>query len=306
MESDKPLISIVMAVYHPRMDWLIEQLDSLNAQTYENLELIICDDGPDAPVDEAVFAEHIKAFPWQLVRNDKNMGSNKTFERLTGMANGEYIAYCDQDDVWMPEKIEWLFQKIQGCTLAYSDMVVIDCQGCVVARTLKRIRPRLQYVSGDSLENYYLFTNCTAGCSMMIRREIAQLAIPFPMSTVCDQWICAVAAHYGRIAFLSESLVKYRQHLKNQTGILTGIVTKSDYWSCRILPMIERIQLFDKRIGLSKDVLRFAQARKDQEVATIWKYRRICPKDAIFEIAIKWIPDWIFDRSIKLVRGKPV
>ena len=68
------------------------------------------------------------AFPYELQRNERNLGSNRTFELLTENSDGAYIAYCDQDDIWFPEKILRLYEAIQGgnSIMAYCDMCVID------------------------------------------------------------------------------------------------------------------------------------------------------------------------------------
>ena len=97
-----------MAVYEPRLDWLKEQLDSLNAQTYPNLKLYIRDDCSPTVSFEGIkklVSESITAFPYIIGRNSENWGSNTTFELLTKEADGKYFAYCDQDDIWLPEKL---------------------------------------------------------------------------------------------------------------------------------------------------------------------------------------------------------
>ena len=131
MVSAKPQISILMAVFEPRMDWLKEQLDSLNAQTYPNLKLYIRDDcSPSVSFEDIkeLVNESITAIPYIVERNTENLGSNKTFERLTREAEGCYFAYCDQDDVWHPRKLEVLQRAIEAekATLACSDVAVID------------------------------------------------------------------------------------------------------------------------------------------------------------------------------------
>lgn len=115
METGKPLISILMAVYEPRMDWLREQLESLEAQTYPNLRLYVRDDcSPTVPFEEIeeLVRECIRSFPYEIHRNPENLGSNLTFERLTQEAEGECFAYCDQDDVWLPEKLSILQEEL--------------------------------------------------------------------------------------------------------------------------------------------------------------------------------------------------
>ena len=117
METDKPRIAILMAVYEPQMDWLREQLKSLERQTYPNLHLYIRDDGSSTvPFEEieACVENCIHSFPYVIRRNEENLGSNLTFQRLTQEAEGDCFAYCDQDDVWLPEKLAVLQEELEG------------------------------------------------------------------------------------------------------------------------------------------------------------------------------------------------
>ena len=104
MENEKPLVSILLAVYNPNYEWFKEQLSSLNNQNYNNLELIVYDDCPDNPVDERFIKNCISNFSYHIIRGKQNKGSNFAFEELTKYGKGEYFAYCDQDDIW--EKIK--------------------------------------------------------------------------------------------------------------------------------------------------------------------------------------------------------
>lgn len=302
----KPLISIVMAVYEPRIDWLQEQLLSLEQQTYPNLELIIRDDCSPTVVSEIIcmIVQSIITFPVIVERNETNCGCNKTFELLTAMANGEYIAYCDQDDIWYPEKIERLWQAIQGCTLSYCDMSVIDADGLELASSLCDIRPRLNYYNGEGLYKKYLFTNCTAGCSMLVAANAAKRAIPFPEGTVWDQWVCSVASFHGAVAFLSEPLVRYRQHENNQTGIFKNIQSKLDYKKKRIYAAQRRMQEFERRFGLPEEMLAFMKARVEQNIFAMWKYRKLSKREAYFEISMRFMPEHVFCIIVNYLRGK--
>ena len=99
----------LLAVYQPNEEWLIELLRSLNAQTYAPLRLYVRHDASPSYKAErirALLEEHVTAFPWVLKENESNVGSNRTFEELVRDACEEdYIAFCDQDDVWLPEKL---------------------------------------------------------------------------------------------------------------------------------------------------------------------------------------------------------
>lgn len=312
MRADKPLISIVMAVYHPRMDWLIEQLDSLNAQTYPNLELIVCDDGPDQPVEEQVFAEHITAFPWELVRNSENLGSNKTFERLTQMARGEYIAYCDQDDIWMPEKLEFLEkQHIQnGVELVCSDVIPIDAQGIEFSSSITAIRPRHVFREGAGLAPYLIYRNFVIGCTMLIRRKAALAALPFAEHMVHDHYLAFFCALQGAIAVCPEHLVRYRIHNGNQTGVLAQINTPKEYREKHLAPFCERVEELRGRF-LLPELDRAAQwaearqknaARQNGGIRELWHLRGVNWTTTLFELIALRLPQPLFRLALRPIQ----
>ena len=103
-----------MSIYKPQKSWLIEQLDSLNSQSYKNLELIVYNDCPEDEFNyDEFFEKHITNFNFRIINGNVNLGSTLAFEKLTTIADGDYFAYCDQDDIWLPEKIEILVNKIK-------------------------------------------------------------------------------------------------------------------------------------------------------------------------------------------------
>lgn len=305
MGTGKASIAILMAVYEPRMDWLRQQLCSLNEQTYPNLRLYIRDDcSPTVSFEEIerCVGECVTKFPYSVCRNERNLGSNGTFERLTQEAEGDYFAYCDQDDVWLPEKLEVLAGEIlkREATLSYSDVSVIDGEGRQVADSLCDIRPRLRYLDGSGLAAELFFRNCVAGCTMLIDAEIAKNAMPFPKDTVCDQWLALLAATEGEVAFNKQSLVQYRQHKHNQTGVLQGVHDKDGYYRYKVHPLRERLEQYRKHTVPQKKVEKFVQARIDGNVRGIWKYRRLARYEAAFEIALRVLPErcvrWLLRR----------
>lgn len=300
-----PLVSILLAVYRPDYRWLAKQLESLNEQTYKNIELLVYDDCPEEPVDEKIFENYIDNFHYKIIRGAENKGSNKAFEELTKIANGELLAYCDQDDIWINNKIELLVKLIreENAILAYSDMSIIDGNGESIASTLRQVRPRLIYIYGENLFEKLFFSNCIAGCCMLVNSEVAKEAIPFSKVTVHDQWICMIASYSGKIAFIDKQLVKYRIHSNNQTGILTGVHDKSDYYKIRLNPLKQRINEVNKCIDLDlNNIEMFYEARMNKDILKIFKYRYLSKKEAYFEIVIKYMPNWLFKKIIKKLK----
>lgn len=307
MGTDKPLISILMAVYEPRMDWLREQLMSLNDQTYPNLRLYIRDDcSPTVPYEQiqSCVQECITRFSYAITRNEKNLGSNGTFELLTQEADGELFAYCDQDDVWLPEKLTVLQEAMERerAVLAYSDVSAVDDEGKLLARSLRELRPRLTYLEGSDLAPKLFFRNCVAGCAMLVNSNIAERAIPFPRQTVCDHWIALLAATEGTVAFVPDQLVRYRQHKRNQTGVLAGVSDKQSYLRYKVAPLEERLTCYRQHTVPQEEIEAFARARIDGRIIMIWKYRALAPHEAEFEIAAHLLPDGLISWMLRRVK----
>ena len=307
METGKPLISILMAVYEPRMDWLREQLVSLNEQTYPNLRLYIREDcSPTVPYEQiqSCVQECITRFSYTITRNEKNLGSNGTFELLTRDAEGELFAYCDQDDVWLPEKLTVLQAAMERerAVLAYSDVSAVDDEGKLLARSLRELRPRLTYLEGSDLAPKLFFRNCVAGCAMLVNSNIAKRAIPFPRQTVCDHWIALLAATEGTVAFVPDQLVRYRQHKRNQTGVLAGVSDKQSYLRYKVAPLEERLTCYRQHTVPQEEIEAFARARIDGRIIMIWKYRALAPHEAEFEIAAHLLPDGLISWMLRRVK----
>ncbi|AXM89096.1 glycosyltransferase family 2 protein [Anoxybacillus ayderensis G10] len=256
----KPLVSIVVATYFPRTDFFEKQLRSLNGQTYENIEIIICDDSANDAEYEKVkkMAEKIiYRFPYKVIRNEENVGSNKTFERLTKEANGDYICYCDQDDIWLAEKVERLVNHIiqHHCTLVYSDLSLMDENDRVIHKSFKRSNFRLKHVHGDNTFAHLINRNSVTGCAMMIRTDVAKSAIPFPDydEYVHDHWLAIHAAARGSLGYMKKPLVLYRIHSRNQIGNkrLANIININDYILYRIEKQVNKYYLILERLPLT-------------------------------------------------------
>lgn len=311
METDKPLISILMAVYEPRMDWLWEQLASLEAQTYPNLRLYVRDDcSPTVPFDriEELVKGSIRSFPWQIKRNEKNLGSNLTFEQLTQEAEGDYFAYCDQDDIWLPEKLAVLQKEIEKAhaLLVCSDMLVIDQGGRQIADSITKVRRRHRFQSGTDIAKGLLISNFVTGCTMLVQREAAQAAVPFCPYMVHDHYIALWCAEHGQIQSISRPLIRYRIHSANQTNLMAGVYDKESYGSVRIRGMLNRLRWLEENFScgetLSQELytgLLWAQARETNWYSrkgkvTVWKYRRYSLIPSLFEVFAAGIPELFF------------
>lgn len=319
MEIDKPLISILMAVYEPNLDWFREQLLSLEAQTYPHLRLFICDDcSPTVSFEtiQSYVRESVRSIPYTIQRNEKNLGSNLTFERLTREADGDYFAYCDQDDVWMPEKLAQLASWMEdpSVQLICSDVRIIDGSGRKTADSITQVRRRHRFLSGGAEVFRRLLTrNFVIGCTMLVRRETALAAVPFEEEMVHDHWIALVAASRGNVISLPQPLIDYRIHGGNQTGVLTGISNRQEYIDTRIVSFEKRLKHIWERFPERSDteaVLQWAKARTGyaaqwcpSSAARLWRLRSENRVTTLFELLMLWAPEPLFRQALRVARG---
>lgn len=207
MEKSLPLISVVMATYNGGK-FLSQQLDSVLEQTYCNLEIIISDDcSTDTTwdiIEQYVKQDHrITAY-----QNEVNLGYIKNFEKGIGYCKGDYVAICDQDDIWYKEKIDLLMEAIQQHDLCFCDSELIDECNQSLNKKLSDIKRLgaytccLPFVPG----------NCISGHATLIKRETLLQALPFPDSFVYDWYLAFFTVCIGSIAYLNQPLVQYRQH----------------------------------------------------------------------------------------------
>ena len=108
-------VSVVMAVYNGAK-YLLEQLQSLHNQTYPINEVVICD---DKSTDDSVrivrkyIKEHNLSASWKVYRNVRNMGYADNFHKAMELATGDYIFFCDQDDIWLEDKVERMIEIME-------------------------------------------------------------------------------------------------------------------------------------------------------------------------------------------------
>jgi len=212
-----PLVSVAMATYNGEAH-IEQQLASILAQDYPNLEIIICDDhSRDGTISILKKFANIPNLILHL--NNKNLGYIRNFEKAIALCSGEFIVLCDQDDIWVGNKISRLVSLAleREAYLVYSDAEVIDAKGDILEPSL-RDAYNINYV-GDNYKAFYFF-NCVTGCTSLIRRELLDYCMPFPEGIIVhDWWLAFVAARFGKIAFTKEKLTRYRIHDNNEIGI---------------------------------------------------------------------------------------
>ena len=210
-----PLVSVAVAAFNGEK-FLVEQLDTLIGQTYQNLEIVVSDDGSSDstwPILETYAAKYPNFF---IYRNEGPRGIKRNFENALKHCKGSLIAFSDQDDIWMLDKTEKLVAHIGDHALIYHNSLFVDMEG----RSLNTmITTDLNPYSGHDPRAFLLW-NTVSGHALLFRRELLDLAVPFPAPRHHDWWLAFIAAANGGIEYLDEVLVHYRQHEQSQTDFL--------------------------------------------------------------------------------------
>lgn len=217
-------ISIVMAAYNGAA-YIREQLDSIINSTYKNWTLEVCDDGSS---DEtiSIVKEYIEKYPEyiSLHQNRKNLGVVQNFLEGASRAEGDYIMFSDQDDVWLSDKIAHTLKKMKEIEQGQKDIpTVVFTDAKVVNGTLEEIAPSFHKISKlDTSKTdlpHLLMENKLIGCTIMFNQATAKLLYAFPENARChDWWIGLLAASMGKIGYLPERTLLYRQHENNEIG----------------------------------------------------------------------------------------
>jgi len=213
MGKDNPQVSIIVATYNGEK-YIEEQIMSLVHQTYKHIEIIVTDDcSKDATVDMVRrLAEQYNNI--KLYQNEHNIGYQKNFEKGIRLAKGEYIALCDQDDVWSFEKIQILLECIGSHTLVYSNSRLVDSDGKDLGKTMKEHLGINKFISGKN-PYFFMVKNCVSGHAMMFRSNLVESIVPFPDSITYDQWIALIASVKTGLTYVDQPLVNHRLHETN-------------------------------------------------------------------------------------------
>ena len=213
MENKNPTVAVVVATYNGAT-YLRQQLESIVQQTYKPSQIIIVDD--DSLDDTLQVANNFAAHHPEVmvVQNETRLGYIKNFEKGMLIATASYVALSDQDDIWMPNKLETLLANIGDQMLAYSDSELIDANGQLLNQKMSSIKNQLAYHTPIM----YATGAWAPGHAMLFKKELVDKAAPFPALVTHDFWLGFVATCYSRVVYVNEPLVHYRQHTQNAIG----------------------------------------------------------------------------------------
>jgi glycosyltransferase involved in cell wall biosynthesis len=204
-------ISIAMATYNGE-SFIEEQLESIASQTRQPDELVVADDcSTDTTLALVQRFANRAQFAVHTMRNDKNLGFNTNFERALAHCSGDLIFISDQDDVWFPQKIDRVANKLDqhpDCLALIHDEQILDQKsGQIFERTYFGNQRALGFQDSELVSG-----NCTA-----LRRELLEILQPFPSGINYDYWIGWMADVLNCRVVLREPLQLYRRHASNSS-----------------------------------------------------------------------------------------
>lgn len=218
------MVTVLLAVYNGEK-YLKSQIDSLLDQTFKEIKIIIRDDGSNDN-STRIIAEYCKNYP-QIISTVEGVPTGnaaRNFARLLEVCDDDYIMFCDQDDIWLPEKIEKTLEAVKSqegkCgeipVLAHSDLKVVDQNLNVISDSFFNFQKLCQ----DNVTLPRLLTqNYVTGCTVMINRALKEKCGTIPPSCIMhDWWLALVAVLFGKIICLKNPTILYRQHSGNQVG----------------------------------------------------------------------------------------
>lgn len=215
--ADKPMVSIALATWNAG-DYLHAQMDSLLAQTYCAIEIVVADDGSDDGTYARLQAYAEKDARIRLLPPSQRSGFNRNFMRCFRACRGQLISPCDQDDVWLPDKTEKLVAACAGVGLASCDSRFIDADGAPPRSGPTRIS-ETRRVGDDPPLLGVLQTNAIPGHALMFPASLLDDLPAVPQASFFDWWLVAVARARGLpLRYVPEPLVAYRRHTRAATA----------------------------------------------------------------------------------------
>lgn len=229
MNNPNHAAQILLATYNGA-EYLPEQIASIQAQTHHHWRLLVRDDGStDATVS---IVRKFAAADRRIELLDDGRGNLGVVGNFAALADAalkqpaRYVAFCDQDDVWQPQKLAWQLERMAAAEreagentpiAVHSDLAVVD-------RQLRPVHPSFLRYQGLWHESEHplrtlVVQNFVTGCTLLVNRPLLELAVPLPsQALVHDWWLALVAASAGRLEFLPQATVLYRQHGGNTIG----------------------------------------------------------------------------------------
>ena len=214
-------VEILLPTYNGEK-YLREQLDSILNQTYHNFKLIISDDCSTDSTKQILKQYQDKDERIEIYLQHENLGVVKNIEFLLKKVSASMFLLADQDDYWMPEKVEKSVESLKNADISFTDLEVVDENLKTIYASFNDymlLSRKIQKYANTNRLNYLY--NVFTGCTICAKSNLIPKILPLPENSkfvIHDYWIGLMASFNGKVVYLSEKLIKYRQHGDNQIG----------------------------------------------------------------------------------------
>lgn len=221
------MIDILLSTYNGEK-YVEELLESLYKQTYKDINLLIRDDGSTDKTLDVIkrYKDTHPLFSIHILTDDLgNIGSTRSFEVLMRHSQADYFMFCDQDDVWLPQKVEITLKRMNDLEsslkkntpcVVFTDLYVVDEKLNIIYDSFFKTI----HISCDVVNDLYkaLAVSISPGCTMLMNRWILDYVLPIPKSVIHDFWVIVLTVKYGKVSCLNVPTIMYRQHGDNSIG----------------------------------------------------------------------------------------
>lgn len=216
-------VTVLLAVYNGEK-YLEQQISSLLNQSFRDIKIIIRDDG-STDSSQDIIDSFCEKYPEIIscIKGNPTGSAKLNFSKLLEHCDDDYIMFCDQDDIWLPKKIETTLAAMKAVenggetpVLVHTDLSVVDQELNVISRSFFDF----QQLKQEKLNlPRLLVQNYVTGCTVMLNRALVKKCGKVPENCIMhDWWLALTAVLFGEIVCVSEPTILYRQHADNQVG----------------------------------------------------------------------------------------
>ena len=248
MVKTRSKIQVLISTYNGEK-YLKELIDSVLNQDIKQLILIIRDDGSNDNTLKILSRysskKHIKIF------SEKNIGIIQSFFKLLKLSSSDsdYYAFCDQDDIWMIEKLSRAINKLNKFP---EEIPLMYCSRTILVNDKLNIIKYSKIPQKPPSFSNALVENIATGCTIVINNSARKLILKqIPLSALMhDWWIYLTVSAFGKVIYDIEPRILYRQHFSNIIGVETNFIRK---WNKRIIRFVKR----NKKFPITQQVKEF-------------------------------------------------
>ena len=277
------MIEILLATYNGER-FLSEQIESIINQSYTDYKILASDDNSSDCTFEILRSyESVLGEKINVVQSNTH-SAKENFYNLLDMADAEYIALCDQDDFWQSDRLKKSLKAVQRLErrygketpiLVHSDLEIVDenlnsqnkkmSELTGISEAIKYAKEESKYLYTISTEesfSRYLVENNITGNTVIINKALLDIYKRPKVSFMHDWWLGMIAFTFGKVGYLNECLVKYRQHESNELGAKNPLELHNirkrnkqrirENYDCMFAQVEEFLLLYKNELGKSR------------------------------------------------------